>query len=1307
MKKVTSFLCILFIVLIPIDRALAQIDCAPNGSIKLADVKDYCSGKAAENNTNVTPNTTGGIPNCWNPNSKNDVWYKFTAIASDVYVNVIKGGTNGTIKNVNIAFYSMCSMIDQCKVGTAADTLSLYQGGLQIGNTYFIRISSTASDAGTYTLCVKNVVPVLNPAADCDNAVRLCTKASVSQSGLSGPGNNDKEVETTSCFHTTGSSAQFIEQNSFWYYWVCGKAGTLTFDLIPSDPLGDIDFIVYEVSSTDICKNRTILRCSGAQCLLGKTGLNMSETDVSEVFSTGKDCNTVKNEYVKYIDMEVGKTYALLINNAIGTSGFSINFGGTGEFQIPVAAITADKLSICEGESVTFSSNSTNADSLIWNLGAGALPTTVPKTAGPHVITYNTSGNFTVTLIAKSVGGCYSTDIKNINVNVVPTVTVDSKDICEGEEATLTATPSVGGGTYSWNPGMSTTNTLKDSPISDQAYTVTYNLAGCEAKGMGTITVNKKPEVTVNSEDICAGGDAVLTATLKETAGIYTYAWAPGGGTTKSITVNPTTQTVYTVTVTSAQGCIGIGTGTVNVNGTLSVNAGNDTLICEGTTISLIAKPTVANYTYKWTASMGVVSNDAIYNPTVTPTETTTYTVTVTSDKGCTGSDIVIVSIDPLMVPTVTATNISCNGACDGKVNVNITGGTAPYTYSWSGSLCDQPACTALCSGTYAVTVKDKIGCAVSGNTTVTEPTALSLQTTHTPSVCGQPTGTASVVASGGTPGYTYEWDDAAKQTTATATGLASKKYCVNVTDASGCIKTACVDVTDKPGFTASVVAITSVSCNGLCDGTAEVIATGGTPPFTYTWNTTPGAQTNAKATGLCAGNYIATIKDATGCMATIQVEILQPPPIVLDPVPAITLCIGSNATLNAVGHGGDGNYTYSWLPESTETTPSITVSPLVSTAYHVVIRDGRGCASAPLVIQVNVNPPLTVTASADVSICQNDSTLLSAAGNGGNGGPYSYTWSPGMQTGNSIAVKPLTSTTYTVTIKDNCGTPVAQDSVKVTVNALPIISFSADTLEGCNPLTVNFTDSSIAPGAIITSWKWEFGDKSGSDSKDPTHVFTTNGGSTTVYTITLTVKSSNGCVSTFKKKDWVRVFPVPVANFEAPVSNSILNPTIQFTNTSLGATSWTWDFDDSLSAPDNNTSDLYSPSHTYADIGDYCVKLVVKNAGGCTSEVTNCITIDPQFVLYIPNGFTPNDDGDNDKFTAYGEYINEFEMRIFDRWGIMVYYTDSMDKPWNGKRNNLGETLQQDVYVYQITIRDNKSKRHKYVGKITLLTGG
>ena len=1222
MKKVT----VLFIVLLAFwNQLFSQIDCVPN-TIALNNAKDYCSGQAAESNINTTPNT-GSIPGCWDPNSKNDVWYKFTAIASDVTVDVIKGGVNGSIKNVNVALMSSCSTVDVCKTGTAADTLKIYKGGLTIGTTYYIRVSSTTADAGTYTLCVHNTNPGITPAADCDKAVKLCNKDQVNLSQLSGAGDKSQEIESSSCF-----GAGFIEQNSYWYYWTCSKAGKLTFDLTPLDPTGDLDFIVYEVNGTDICSNRTIIRCDAAQCVYGgKTGLNLTEKDVIE----GAGCGSGQNEYLAALDMQVGKTYALFINDAVGKSGFTINFGGDGEFQGVEAKIATDKIVICEGETVTFNSKSVNADTLIWTFPGGS-PYTVPNTPGPHVITYNKAGKYTASLVAKTS--------KCVSVDEVEIIVLDA------------------------------------------------------------------PDVTVANVSICSGSSATLKAILKDSTGSYSYSWAPDGEKTPSITKSPATTTVYTVTVSNGGVCTGKATGTINVNNKLDVNAGKDTTLCKGATLNLNATPYNAAYTYKWTASSGNLSDPTIYNPIVTPAATTSYIVHVTSDKGCAGDDTITVFIDPVMVPELTSTNVNCNAACDGKVSVKLTGGTAPYTYSWTGG-CTTSVCTELCPGTYTVTVKDKIGCTVESSATISEPDPILLQMSSVSSICGNPNGQATVVATGGNPGsgYTYLWDDAKGQTKATATGLLPKRYCVIVKDANGCEKTACIDVTNKPGIHASLLNSLPTTCNGGCDGSAEVTVTGGTLPYSYFWNTSPGSQTTPKATGLCAGEYMATVSDAVGCMDTVHVKIQQPDPVSIEPVPPVTICIGGSTVITAVAHGGDGNYTYDWKPESLATTPSIVVSPIVTTDYNLIVKDNKGCSSSPVVIRVNVNPPLSVIASDDVKICSGDSTTLIANGFGGNGGPYTYAWSPagsGGVSGSSMLVKPNVTTTYTVTIKDNCGTPVAVDSVNVLVKELPVVNFTGEPLSGCSPIRTVFKDSSFINGDVITNWEWNFGDGDQTDLKDPIHIFFNDSRIEAIYSVTLTVKAGNGCISTLKKEKMIHVFPLPIANFESPASISILNPVAHFTNSSIGATHWNWNFGDSLCSPSDNRSTQYNTNHVYSQIGRYWINLKVNNNAGCTDSTMRYIDVDPQFVIYIPNAFTPNDDGKNDVFIAKGEYINEFEMRIFDRWGNMIYFADSIDKPWNGKVNNSGELVQQDVYVYQINIKDNKDRKHRYVGGVTLIRG-
>ncbi len=174
----------------------------------------------------------------------------------------------------------------------------------------------------------------------------------------------------------------------------------------------------------------------------------------------------------------------------------------------------------------------------------------------------------------------------------------------------------------------------------------------------------------------------------------------------------------------------------------------------------------------------------------------------------------------------------------------------------------------------------------------------------------------------------------------------------------------------------------------------------------------------------------------------------------------------------------------------------------------------------------------------------------------------------------------------------------------------------------------------------------------------------------------------------------------MPVADFEVdPKTASIINPIISFIDLSTGANFWNWHFGDTT------TSFISHPlAHTYADTGSYLITLIVSTQYGCIDTFYQTIIIEPDFVFYIPNAFTPDGDGINDSFTGKGVFIKEFEMKIFDRWGNLIFFTDDIDKPWDGKANHGGEMAQRDVYVYTIQVTDFKKRKHDYRGIVTLV---
>ncbi|MBI2967479.1 MAG: SprB repeat-containing protein, partial [Bacteroidetes bacterium] len=268
----------------------------------------------------------------------------------------------------------------------------------------------------------------------------------------------------------------------------------------------------------------------------------------------------------------------------------------------------------------------------------------------------------------------------------------------------------------------------------------------------------------------------------------------------------------------------------------------------------------------------------ACSSTSVTPTSATPsyvdYKVCGTKASGCPATicDTVRVFILPGLTATLTPTNVSCFGGSTGSASAVVSGGSPPYTYSWNDGQ-TASAATGLVAGTYSLSVTGTDGCLKTFTVSVTEPAApLSSSSSQNNVSCfGGSNGTTTVTAAGGTPAYTYLWNNG--QTTSTATGLIAGNYTVTITDANTCTTTAAFTITE-PVILSSTSSQTNVYCFGGSNGTATVTAAGGTLTYSYLWNN---GQTTSTATGLNAGNYTVTITDAKGCTTTSIVSITQP----------------------------------------------------------------------------------------------------------------------------------------------------------------------------------------------------------------------------------------------------------------------------------------------------------------------------------------------------------------------------------------------------------------------------------------------
>ncbi|MCX7745155.1 MAG: PKD domain-containing protein, partial [Flavobacteriales bacterium] len=267
--------------------------------------------------------------------------------------------------------------------------------------------------------------------------------------------------------------------------------------------------------------------------------------------------------------------------------------------------------------------------------------------------------------------------------------------------------------------------------------------------------------------------------------------------------------------------------------------------------------------------------------------------------------------------------------------------------------------------------------------------------------------------------------------------------------------------------------------------------------------------------------------------------------------------------------------------------------------------------------------------------------------------------------------------------------------SVQIVVNSNPTINFTASALTGCGSLCVDFTDGTTVSGSTIQQWSWTVDGVEISTQQNPNYCFNQPG----FYSVGLTVTSTAGCSSTLVQNNYIQVFSQPIADFYMnPEQVPIADPFVQFIDASSGfINNWQWDLGDGTIL---NQQHVF---HTYSDTGTYCITLTVTSAGNCQSSVTHCLYVFPEFFVYIPNSFTPNGDKLNEVFNVEGVGIKTIRMEIYNRWGEMIYETETMNG-WPGTIRTTTDEAEQGVYAYKIVVTDYQNKVYEHIGHVNLI---
>ena len=910
------------------------------------------------------------------------------------------------------------------------------------------------------------------------------------------------------------------------------------------------------------------------------------------------------------------------------------------------------------------------------------LRTVVCNNNLPYLAGINGIGIYNTTVCA---GNTLNFNIPSYDIDANQTITLNWNNAIPNATFTTNAAQ-LPTGVFTWTP---TANDISPNPY---CFTVTVSDDNCPINGVQiysfcvTVTGFISNTSVTNASCGLANGSAVVFPQGGNAP--YTYLWQPNGG--NAAIANNLAAGNYSIIVTDANGCssinnitIGAGSVSATLNPTFTnVNCfgGNDGSIAAN------ASGGQAPYTYLW-------SNNAT-TPTVNNLAAGTYWVQVTTGAGCISYDTIVITQPTSPITAVTSqSNVSCFGNNDGNAAVVVSGGNAPYTYSWNTTpVQNNQNATNLSAGNYTVTITDNNGCTTTQNITITEPQALSINYLGQQNVTcfGGNNGSLNVSVTGGNAPYTYNWNNNTYPNSPNINNLPAGIYLLTVTDANGCLASTQFNVAEPNELSANIVNTNNVSCNGFSDGNIQTSIFGGTQPYSYQWN--PTANTQPNINNLSAGYYLLTVTDNNGCIDTVGAFINEPTPVSTTALGNDTICPNTFTTITAAGSGGVGNYTYQWNNNSSGASQN--VSPNSTTTYLVYATDANGCVGSSDSVTITVNDinNTLLTISPDTGICLGDFYNISANVFGGIGN-YSFTWNNNLGNGSGpFSVSPTNTTNYIVTLTDECGN-TKNESVLVNVNPLPNVDILPQTKTACGTVQLNFSNNMANQSG--STYYWDFGDNTSSTQENPTKAYSQTG----FYNVMLTVTSAFGCVNSDQANMNITVNPKPVAQFDASTyKTTMLNPEISFDNYSVDANFYEWTFGD------GNTSTQQNPINTYTKDGIYLVQLIAKNTFGCKDTATAKIEIEPEYHFYIPNAFTPDNDGNNDIFTAVGEEIEEFDMQIFNRWGELIYETNDLNNGWNGTTKNDNSLAMEGVYVYNIKLRDWEGLYHKFTGKVTLI---
>ncbi len=903
--------------------------------------------------------------------------------------------------------------------------------------------------------------------------------------------------------------------------------------------------------------------------------------------------------------------------------------------------------------------------------------------------------------------GCVDTiDVTLTNPDTISiTLTPDSVSCFAGLDGAVTSivTGGTAGYAYSWEGEQGFSDDQADIGgliAGDYCLTVT-DANGCTAEACTTVEAPEAIELSSSFNPPSCYNSSDGSASVVATGGAagYTYLWNDANGQNTATAIDLAAG-VYEVTVEDAEGCLVVDTVSVTAPDAVVIQSFSLTppSCFEGTDGQVMVSTSggTGSYTYSWDDPAGQTTNPAV------DLGAGVYSVTVTDTDGCTA-----ISSASIMEPTAIQVssevdNVSCFGGEDGAIVVNPSGGTPGYDFNWSVISVDSFV-TGLSAGNYFLTMTDANGCTFTTNIAITEPpTAVEVDAEQTVTGCfGEEQGVAEAMASGGVGGYEYEWSNG--QVSATADELGAQWYTISITDANGCMAVDSLLIEEFNPINASFN-IAEPTCFEGVDGQIEVESVNGgggvgdISNYTFEWATNP-AQTGVLVTNL-PGNatYSVTITDNFGCTEELKLEMDEPSPITLQTAIEPVSCFdGGDGTATIVPFGDNDTFFFAWDAASGNQTTA-TANDLEQGTYFVTVTDIDGCEADTF---VTINQPTAI--NMNFLTIDNDCHYLSTGEievlPGGGTPNYSYFWSDGRSV---QTIDALSNGKYIVTVTD---------------------------ANGCTSVDSAYVSS---PPPINTSLLTEpvscFGDEDGSieiepQGGTPPYLFSTDGQefngirrivalSTSTYNVF--VQDAKGCI--WQGQAAVGGPDAPVEVDLGPDLTIELGDSIQLgfeVTNAQGEYFYFWGapYTGTLSCPDcegcpDEELDCESPwaQPEYTLFYD----IEVEDELGCFATDQIRVSVEKDRSIYVPTGFTPNNDGVNDLLLVHGESGTTVTLfRVYDRWGELVFETGDFETNdptvgWDG--NFKGKTMNPGVYVWYVEVEYIDGKKASFKGHSTLL---